>query len=290
MAQYYCLIAQKETKERDKIKCLIISCDITPEEYVAQLQENHCMEYQLVVYSFWSEKLENEVQEVCRDKKTGYGKNWYELSDTDLSAVISTHFLNGKVILDFTSIADVIQHTLNLMSIGPDKVHVVPNSNRSNVSARYHDQSLVAAPVRKVDEPVTRVIERVIERVPVVEETVTTVSTVSTNHSSSRDRKKHSSKRDEWEVKVGSRVIKKSDYADFIKDRCVKDGKIHTVKLNDNFIEYLTEAKKCKPKEFSHPDDREELFKGFPKLGYEIVDSGKRYYVQGLRLKKTNTK
>lgn len=285
MAQYYCLIAQKETKERDKIKCLIISCDITPEEYVAQLQENHCMEYQLVVYSFWSEKLEAEVQELCHDKKTGYGKNWYELCDTDLSSVISTHFLNGKVILDFTSIADVIQHTLNLMSIGPDKVHVVPNPNRSNLSVRYHDESLVAAPVRAVEEPVTRVIERVIERIP-VDEPVSTVS-----HSSSRsDRKKHSKKRDDWDVRVGTKTIHKSDYVDFIKERCVKDGKIHTVKLNDGFIEYLTETKKWKSKDFSHPDDREELFKGFPKLGYEIVDSGKRYYVQGLRLKKTNTK
>ncbi len=287
MAQYYCLIAQKETKEREKIKCLIISCDVTPEDYIAQLQENHCMEYQLVVYSFWSEKLEAEVQQVCLDKKTGYGKNWYELSDTDLSAVISTHFLNGKVILDFTSVADVFQHTLNLMSIGPDKVHVVPDANRPNVAVRYHDQSLIAAAPREVpkEQPVTRVIERIIERIPV---SVEEPSPAHHSSSSRGDRKKHhsSSKKDDWDIHVGSKTVRKADYVNFVKEKCSNDGKIHTVKLNDSFIDYLTEAKKWKAKDFSDPDAREELFKGFPKLGYEIIDSGKRYYVQGLRLKK----
>ena len=266
--RYYCLIAQKETKEREKMKCLLISCEITPEEYVIQLQENHCMEYQLVIYSFWSEHLEEQVQEIGKERKTGYGKNWYELTDTDISSVISAHLMNGKVILDLTSIADVTQHTLNMMSIGPERVHVVPDIKRSNLVVRYHDQSLVA-PSEPVAEKSDNTEEMFIKTQP-----PTIV----------REKKKPK----EWDFKVNNRTIRRSDYVDFIREKCNKEGKIHTVKLNDSFIEYLTEVKKWKTKDFSHPDDREELFKGFPKLGYEIVDSGKRYYVQGLRLKKSS--
>lgn len=277
MSQYYCLISQKETKERNKIKCLITSCDQIPEDYVAELQENHCMEYQLVIYSMRTDELVSEVEELCKEKKTGYGKCWYELSDSDLAAVISTHFRRGKVIFDFTCVSDIVQHTLSLTSLGGDeRVHVVPAVERPNIAQKFHQESII-------------------EHVPV--DTVGKKAEISgmnfsksefTRSESAAENRKHKG----FEVKIRKMVVTSSDYKRFISKRCLKDdgAKVPAVELNDSFIDYLTEAKKFRARDFSHADDKESLFKGFVRLGYEPIDSGKRFYVKGLRLKKNATK
>lgn len=281
MSQYYCLIAQKETKERNKIKCLIIACDEIPEDYVAQLQENHCMEYQLVIYSMRSDNLVSDVEELCKEKKTGYGKSWYELSDSDLAAVISTHFRNGKVIFDFTSVSDIVKHTLNLTSIGGDeRVHVIPSSERSNVNHKFHQESIIEhVPVAPT----------VLSKKPLHNSSQMNYSKSEFTQSESLvEVKKHKG----FEIKIRKMVITSSDYKRFIGKRCLKDdgAKVPAVELNDAFIDYLSEVKKYKSRDFSHTDDRESLFKGFIRLGYEPIDSGKRYFIKGLRMKKNVTK
>ena len=280
MSKYYCLISQKETKERNKLKCLIIGCDETPEDYVFQLQENHCMEYQLVIYSMRTDQLVAEMDALCKDKKTGYGKNWYEMTDSDLAAAISTYFRCGKVIFDFTSIADIVQHTLNFTSIGGDeRVRVIPDPVRPNLTLKFHQESITnhvaVAPAVMYKDPST---------VPVV---LTPISApvsapVPVTEVSASEKSRG------FEVKIKDITVTKKDYQKFISEKCIKDDKsrIQTIKLNDSFIDFIVEQNpKLKIKDFNSADDRELLFKGFIKLGYETIDSGKRYYVKGLRLK-----
>jgi hypothetical protein len=287
MSKYYCLISQKETKERNKLKCLIIGCDETPEDYVSQLQENHCMEYQLVIYSMKTDELVSEIDELCKDKKTGYGKNWYELTDSDLAAAISTYFRCGKVIFDFTSIADIVQHTLNFTSIGGDeRVRVIPDLARPNLTLKFHQESITdhvpVAPAVMYKDP--SLISTSVSSVPVTASVSTPVSSVSSVPTADVS----SEKTRGFEVKIKDVSVTKKDYQKFISEKCIKDDKsrIQTIKLNDSFIDYIVENNpKLKLRDFNSADDRELLFKGFIKLGYETIDSGKRYYVKGLRLK-----
>ena len=282
MPEYYCLISQKETKERNKLKCLIILCDGIPEDYVASLQENHCMEYQLIIYSLKSDELVSEVEELCKEKKTGYGKNWYELSDSDLAAVISTHFRNGKVVFDFTSIADIVSHSLNLTSIGGDeRVHVLPSFDRTNVIQKFHEESITehvpVAPTIISKDPVSSI------PAPVSD----VVSHSDSTHIPEKSREKKESP--EF-AKVKGVSIYKKDYQRFISHHCVKadDARIKTVELNDAFIDFLVDhKKKLEIRSFGNGDDRESLFKGFLKMGFKTTQKDKTFYLKGLSLKKT---
>ena len=292
---YSCLIAQKETKEKNKIKCILTTCDIVPEQYVSDLQENHCLEYQLLIYSLASEQLLNQLNLVAKDKKTGYGKHWYQFTDVDIASLISIYFLNGKVVFDFTSISDVMNHTLNLMSKEEDKVFIIPDNNRSNLSTIYHDESLVS---HKQHDSVTqiKVETQVINEEDRSHENRNRIEPRHENRNrvESRDdtrlenRQRNEDKKHSFEIvlPIKNVVVTKDDYVNFIKEKCLKDKncKIYTVKLNNHFIDYLKEINKITTTVFN-PDEREELFKGFTKLGFEITEGSKRYYVQDLRLK-----
>lgn len=294
MAEYYCLITQKETKERNKIKCLIISCTEFPEDYVAQLQSNHCMEYQLVLYSLTTSDLVTQIEDLCKDKKTGYGKNWYELTDSDLAAVITAHLQKGKVVFDFTSICDVVKLTLSLTSIeGDERVHVMANNARTNLTKKYRSEALTdhvpVAPTIITKEPVSSIPSQVMTQVMSDK-----VVAPSVEKKQPKKEKKASSP---FEIKIKKMVITDEDYRKFINECCVKNekSKIHTIKLNDSFVEYLCSTKGYSVKDFAHPDDRETLFKGFLQLGYKATEatdrsgSTPRFHVLGLSLLKKDT-
>lgn len=296
MSKYYCLISQKETKERNKLKCLIISCEQLPEDYVASLQENHCMEYQLIIYSLTSDDIVNEVEELCKEKKTGYGKNWYELSDSDIAAVISAHFRNGKVVFDFTSISDIVKHSLNLTSIGGDeRVHVIPQVDRNNIVHKFHEEALVehvpVAPTIISKDPVIVVPSKHHVSAP-VHDSIEVTSRSDLTKSESVPSKSRNHKNSPEFARIKNVPIVKRDYKRFIDKHCVRadDVRVHTVELNDSFIDYLVDNKKLSIRDFSNPDDRETLFKGFIKLGFKTGKKDKNYYIDGISLKKPNAK
>ena len=240
MVQYSCLITQKETRNKRKIKCLITLTDQQPETFVEKLQQNHCIEYQLVIYSVATKTLLNQLDQICKEKKTGLGKNWYDFSDVDLAFVISTYFSNGKVIFDYTKIADIVDHTLSLIFNDHKQIKIVVPSS---------------------------------EIIPLITSEVT-------DEQPRRRRKRFS-------IQIGEHTITRSHYREFLDKRCILDEKsrIHTVKLNDAFIKYLKETEVCDLTGLE-PDDRQALFEGFIKLGFEVFDSGKKVYLEGLGLSK----
>lgn len=213
---YSCLIAQKETKDKNVIKCMLTLCDVVPEEFVTQLQENHCMEYQLVIYSITSEPLENQLERISENKKTGYGKNWYEFTDNDLAAIISAYITNGKVVFDYTSISDTMNHTFNLISNGDERVYVAPSLERTNITQ-------VLKPDFTKPKPKSR---------------------------------SHRKKRKDFEIVIGDHTINRDEYRFFLDNWCYieEKGKTSLPKLLDHFTSYLIETKGCDKEELKDKD------------------------------------
>lgn len=327
MVKFSCLITQKETKEKNdhiSIKCLLTSCDILPEDFIVQLQENHCMEYQLVIYSCLTTELEKELELISKNRKTGYGKDWYKFTDDDLAQIISIYFRNGKVVFDFTSISDILNHKftltfnegsdINIPNIKPD---IIPNINRPNITQKFDiiSTNIITSDITETPNTISDIITDItpniisdINNEPAMEKSERKDRSESDKKERSESDKKDRSEperkerseserkeRSEFErrersgskgfvIKLGDINVPKSDYLKFISSKCIldKDSKVNTIKLNDHFINYLHEVYKYK---ISDPDDKEKLFKGFIRMGYEITENRTRFYIQGIKLK-----
>lgn len=117
---YSCLIVQKETKTGNTIKSIVTCCDVIPTQHVTTIQKNHCMEFQLVVYSKATKDLLQELEALCTPYKTSYGDNWYEFSDKVLASIVSLYFKHGVSTINIPHISDVLDFEFKFESLDTD--------------------------------------------------------------------------------------------------------------------------------------------------------------------------
>ena len=103
-----CLVVQKDTFENGKVKSVFKKIDNDPYEFVKSLQDNHCIEYQLLGYiSDFSEKTENKLNSVVSSYKTNHGKDWYEFDQETLSKIITVFIKYERPVLNIKSITKI---------------------------------------------------------------------------------------------------------------------------------------------------------------------------------------
>ena len=104
-----CIVVQKDTLENDKVKSIVRLCENSPQEFIAELQSGHCIEYQLLAYSSYSSnELVEQVGTLIAPFKTNFGKDWYDLNHNILSGILTIFLEQGSSTIDFKSISQII--------------------------------------------------------------------------------------------------------------------------------------------------------------------------------------
>lgn len=134
-----CLVVQKDTLENGKIKSVLKKIDIDPEEFVSNLQENHCIEYQLLAYAE-NFSFESKLEEITSEHKTNYGKDWYEFDHNILAEIISLFLKNDTVILNIKSISSIIGFDFHLFPVITKEIY--EHKIERNVSEKKVERNL----------------------------------------------------------------------------------------------------------------------------------------------------
>lgn len=125
-----CLVIQKDTLENNKVKSVLKIIDEDPESFVNNLQEGHCIPYQLVAHTGNDASLFDKVIHTVSSYKTNYGKDWYELDHEVLAKVISLFLESEKTVINFKIISNVFGFSLNLFPVVTKEITIVSNSNK----------------------------------------------------------------------------------------------------------------------------------------------------------------
>jgi len=139
-----CLVIQKDTLENDKVKSILKIVDEDPESFVNNLQEGHCIPYQLVAHTTNNTQLFDRVINVVKDYKTNYGKDWYELDHDVLSKVISLFLETDKTIINFKIISSIFGFSLNLFPVVTKEIKIVANENKIVANENKKEDELVS--------------------------------------------------------------------------------------------------------------------------------------------------
>ena len=119
-----CLVIQKDTLENNKVKSVLKSVPERPEDFISELQEGHCIPYQLVAHTKDDPILLDSLITTVSNSKTSYGKDWYELDMETLSEVISLFLKSGKTVIDFTTISSIFGFTFNVFPVVTKEIKI----------------------------------------------------------------------------------------------------------------------------------------------------------------------
>ena len=120
-----CLVVQKDTLENSKVKSVLKQIDNDPHDFVNQLQENHCIEYQLIAHvSNFSVDTQNRLTNISTPFKTNHGKDWYEFDHEVLSQIVSLFIENEVAILNMKLISSIMGFTFTLFPVVTKEIHV----------------------------------------------------------------------------------------------------------------------------------------------------------------------
>jgi len=124
-----CLVIQKDTLENNKVKSVLKIIDEDPETFVLNLQEGHCIPYQLVAHTGNNTHLFDKVINTVSKHKTNYGKDWYELDHEVLSKVVSLFLETDKTVINFKIISSIFGFSLNLFPVVTKEIKIVQNES-----------------------------------------------------------------------------------------------------------------------------------------------------------------
>ena len=112
-----CLVVQKDTLEKDKVKSVLKAVDKKPEDFVTSLQEGHCIPYQLVAHTENDPILLDRLISTVSSHKTSYGKDWYELDSETLSKVLSLFIESKTTVIHFPTISSVFGFSFSVFPV-----------------------------------------------------------------------------------------------------------------------------------------------------------------------------
>ena len=125
-----CLVIQKDTLENDKVKSVLKIVDEDPEVFVKNLQEGHCIPYQLVAHTQNNTRLFDKVINTVNNHKTDYGKDWYELDHDVLAKVVSLFLETDKTVVNFKIISSIFGFSLNIFPVVTKEIKIVSNDGK----------------------------------------------------------------------------------------------------------------------------------------------------------------
>lgn len=129
-----CLVVQKDTLENNKVKSLLKNVDETPEDFVNNLQEGHCIPYQLIAHCPNDSKLTDRLIRAVGSHKTNFGKDWYDLDHEVLSKVISLFLENDKTVLNIKLVSSIFGFSFQLFPIVTKEIKITENKKEEIVT------------------------------------------------------------------------------------------------------------------------------------------------------------
>ena len=128
-----CLVVQKDTLENDKIKSIVRTCE-NVDQFVSELQAGHCIEYQLLGYTNFSNELSSKLSSIIVSCKTNYGKDWYEFDHNTLAKIISLFLESEKSMVNLKSISSIMGFTLRMYPVVSKEIRVSSVSSGSTAA------------------------------------------------------------------------------------------------------------------------------------------------------------
>ena len=115
----FVLVVQKDTLENNRVKSILKIISKTPDEFVTELQDNHCIEYQLLanVSSLDFSSFSDKVFTFASEYKTNYGKDWYAFDHTALAKVITFFLENDIATINLKTISDIMGFSLSMFPV-----------------------------------------------------------------------------------------------------------------------------------------------------------------------------
>lgn len=133
------LVVQKDTLEKDKIKSIFRKSEDEPEKFMKDLQDGHCIEYQLIAYTKFSNDLFKKTSEAISPYKTNYGIDWYNLNHENLSQVITLFINQGITSINLKSIFQIISFSLKMT---PAKNNIEDVTTLENVTTLLENKEI----------------------------------------------------------------------------------------------------------------------------------------------------
>jgi len=154
MKMTICLVIQKDTLENNKVKSVLKVIDNKPEDFVSNLQEGHCIPYQLVAHTKTDPVLLDQIINSISDCKTSHGKDWYELDMDSLSKVISLFLENNQTVINFTTISSIFGFSFQVFPVVTKEIKITTNEkNKKEIVSLI--ESLQEEPKRRKDKKTT---------------------------------------------------------------------------------------------------------------------------------------
>jgi hypothetical protein len=136
-----CLIIQKDTLENDRVKSIVKTTELVPQEFVSKLQEQHCIPYQLISYVKSCSDLQDRLTSLTNDYKTVHGKDWYEFDYEVLSKIISLFLEYDSIFLDLKTISSIFGFSLRLFPVVVKEIKISPKEGFSKDSSKEENVS-----------------------------------------------------------------------------------------------------------------------------------------------------
>lgn len=165
--EYSCLFVQKDTLEKEKVKAILRSFQSNPEEYLTQLQESHCIPYQLIAFCATNPELINRLNILVKPFKTNYGKDWYEFNHNALADIISLYIEYDSIYLNVCSIADIMGFTFKMYPVVKKEIKV-----STIAPSRIHEVSIIGPDLNiplKIDAVPLKDKEEILEKIAELE-------------------------------------------------------------------------------------------------------------------------
>jgi len=124
------LIIQKDTLENNKVKSILKIIDVSPENFLSNLQESHCFICQLVAFSSNNPILFDKLINLVAPYKTNFGKDWYEFDHETLAKIITLFIESDKTVIDFTSIRSIFGFNFQMFPVVTKEIKIISNKEK----------------------------------------------------------------------------------------------------------------------------------------------------------------
>jgi hypothetical protein len=135
------LIIQKDTFQNNKVKSILKTTTLTTEELLTNLQEEHCIEFQLIAHTENSPVLVDKLIQLTTNYKTKFGKDWYEFDGEILSKIIFKFLENGNTYLNLNSISSTFGFSLDIFPVISKEVKI-QNILESKIESKISNKEI----------------------------------------------------------------------------------------------------------------------------------------------------
>lgn len=153
------LIIQKDTLENEKVKAVLTVCEEDPNQFTSNLQEGHCIPYQLIAHTPNNSEMVERLSIISTPFKTNHGKNWYEFNHQTIAEIISLFVEYNNTWINIQSISDIMGFNFTMYPVVTKEITI---SNIPSVPIRIHNTDhlkIDPVPLEKKDEIIDQILK-----------------------------------------------------------------------------------------------------------------------------------